>query len=228
MNKKVYRYIMFLIGLLFNAFGVAFITKADLGTTPIAALPYTLSLIIPKLTLGNFTILISMFLIAAQVLILRNKGGLFDIILQIPISFVFGYVIDFSMWILIKFSPEIYIMKLISLLIGSIIIAFGAYFEVVGDVTMLPADGFSRAISIVKNIEFGTIKLITDSSQAIIALILGLIFLHELAGVREGTIIGAILIGNMVKYIGRIWKLEKIFTEKESFLNDNQLYDEIK
>ena len=209
MNKKVYRYIMFLIGLLFNAFGVAFITKADLGTTPIAALPYTLSLIIPKLTLGNFTILISMFLIAAQ-------------------SFVFGYVIDFSMWILTKFSPEIYIMKLISLLIGSIIIAFGAYFEVVGDVTMLPADGFSRAISIVKNIEFGTIKLITDSSQAIIALILGLIFLHELAGVREGTIIGAILIGNMVKYIGRIWKLEKIFTEKESFLNDNQSYDEIK
>ena len=228
MNKKVYRYIMFLIGLLFNAFGVAFITKADLGTTPIAALPYTLSLIIPKLTLGNFTILISMFLIAAQVLILRNKGGLFDVILQIPISFVFGYVIDFSMWILTKFSPEIYIMKLISLLIGSIIIAFGAYFEVVGDVTMLPADGFSRAISIVKNIEFGTIKLITDSSQAIIALILGLIFLHELAGVREGTIIGAILIGNMVKYIGRIWKLEKIFTEKESFLNDKPSNNEIK
>ena len=93
---------------------------------------------------------------------------------------------------------------------------------------MLPADGLSRAISIITNIEFGTIKIIADSSQAIIALILGIIFLHELAGVREGTIIGAILIGNMVKFLGRIWKLEKIFTEKESFLNDNQSYDEIK
>ena len=228
MNNKVNRYLMFLQGLLFNAFGVAFITKADLGTTPIAALPYTLSLIMPKLTLGNFTILISMLLIAAQILILRNKGGLFDIILQIPISFLFGYVIDFSMWILLYFSPQYYILKLISLLIGSIIIAFGAYFEVVGDVTMLPADGFSRAISIVTNIEFGTIKLITDSSQAIIALILGIIFLHDLAGVREGTIIGALLIGNMVKYIGRIWKLERIFTEEESFANDKQSYEEIK
>ena len=86
--------------------GSAFITKADLGTTPIAALPYTLSLIIPKLTLGNFTILISMVLIAAQVLILRNKAALFDIILQIPISFIFGYVIDFSMWILKNFEPQ--------------------------------------------------------------------------------------------------------------------------
>ena len=104
MNNKVCRYLMFLIGLLFNAFGVAFITKADLGTTPIAALPYTLSLLMPKLTLGNFTILISMLLIASQILILRNKGSLFDIILQIPISFLFGYVIDFSMWILLYFS----------------------------------------------------------------------------------------------------------------------------
>ena len=228
MNNKVCRYLMFLIGLLFNAFGVAFITKADLGTTPIAALPYTLSLLMPKLTLGNFTILISMLLIASQILILRNKGSLFDIILQIPISFLFGYVIDFSMWILLNFSPQIYILKLISLLIGSIIISFGAYFEVVGDVTMLPADGLSRAISIITNIEFGTIKFIADSSQAIIALILGIIFLHELAGVREGTIIGALLIGNMVKYIGRIWKLERIFIENESFSNDKQSYEKIK
>ena len=228
MNNKVCRYLMFLIGLLFNAFGVAFITKADLGTTPIAALPYTLSLLMPKLTLGNFTILISMLLIASQILILRNKGSLFDIILQIPISFLFGYVIDFSMWILLNFTPQIYIIKFISLLIGSIIISFGAYFEVVGDVTMLPADGLSRAISIITNIEFGTIKFIADSSQAIIALILGIIFLHELAGVREGTIIGALLIGNMVKYIGRIWKLERIFIENGSFSNDKQSYEEIK
>ena len=228
MNNKVCRYLMFLVGLLFNAFGVAFITKADLGTTPIAALPYTLSLLMPKLTLGNFTILISMLLIASQILILRNKGSLFDIILQIPISFLFGYVIDFSMWILLNFTPQIYIIKFISLLIGSIIISFGAYFEVVGDVTMLPADGLSRAISIITNIEFGTIKIIADSSQAIIALILGIIFLHELAWVREGTIIGALLIGNMVKYIGRIWKLERIFIENESFSNDKQSYEEIK
>ena len=228
MNNKVCRYLMFLVGLLFNAFGVAFITKADLGTTPIAALPYTLSLLMPKLTLGNFTILISMLLIASQILILRNKGSLFDIILQIPISFLFGYVIDFSMWILLNFTPQIYIIKFISLLIGSIIISFGAYFEVVGDVTMLPADGLSRAISIITNIEFGTIKFIADSSQAIIALILGIIFLHELAGVREGTIIGALLIGNMVKYIGRIWKLERIFIENGSFSNDKQSYEEIK
>lgn len=203
------RYCIFLIGLLFNSFGVAFITKASLGTTPIASIPYTLSLIVPELSIGNCTIMISMILILSQVVILRKKAKWPDIVLQIPISFLFGYVMDFSMWILQSFDPESYLIKLISLLLGCAIISFGAYFEVVADVTMLPADGFSNAIAKVTNKEFGTVKLITDSSQAAIAVILGVLFLHRLAGVREGTVIGAVLIGNMVKAMSRIIKLDQ-------------------
>lgn len=208
-HEIVKRYCVFLVGLLLNAFGVAFITKASLGTTPIASIPYTLSLIIPRLSIGNFTIIVSIILILLQVIILRERAKVADIILQIPISFLFGYLIDYSMGILHLFDPELYFVKFLSLLLGCLIIAFGAYFEVVADVTMLPADGFSRAIAKVTNKEFGTIKLITDSSQAVIAMFLGLIFLHKMAGVREGTIIGALLIGNMIKVIGKLLKLDE-------------------
>ena len=93
-NKLAGRYLLFLVGLFFNAFGVAFITKAYMETTPIAAVPYTFSLIFPKLTLGNFTIIVSMIMILLQVLILRSRVRWMDIVLQIPISFLFGYVID--------------------------------------------------------------------------------------------------------------------------------------
>lgn len=203
MKKNYLRYVLLLIGLFINAFGVALITKADLGTTPIASLPYTLSLIIPKLTIGNFSIIVSMVLILLQVLILRKKSKALDIVLQIPISFLFGYIIDISMWILTEFNPEKYISRFVALLVGCVIIGFGVYFEIVADVAMLPADGFSRAITKVTNKQFGNIKLITDTSQAVIAMILGLIFLHKLAGVREGTIIGALLIGNIVKVLGK-------------------------
>lgn len=212
-NKTAARYLLFLAGLFLNGFGVAFITKASLGTTPIASIPYTLSLMIPALTIGNFTIIVSMILVALQVIILRKKAKPLDILLQIPISFLFGYVIDFSMFLLRGFQPELYPEKLAFMLLGCVIIAFGAYFEVTADVTMLPADGFSRAISRVTGGNFGTVKMITDSSQAVIALILGLVFLRSLAGVREGTVIGALLIGNLVKLIGRFWKLERVFTE---------------
>lgn len=203
----LYRYLLFMIGLVLNAFGVALITKASLGTTPISSIPYTLSLIIPELTIGNFTIIVSLILITAQGLILRNRAKFLDIILQVPICVLFGYVIDLSMWILTEFQPESYILKMLSLLAGCLILALGAYFEVVADVTMLPADGFTLAIAKVLDKEFGTIKLITDSSQAVIALALGLIFLNRLVGVREGTIIGALLVGNIVKFIAKHWKL---------------------
>lgn len=210
-RKIVYRYMLFLLGLVFNGFGVAFITKASLGTTPIASIPYTSSLIIPKLTIGNFTVIVSLILIGLQVIILKKKAKPMDIILQIPISFLFGYVIDFSMLVLKAFHPDVYPMKFISMLAGCVIVAFGAYFEVTADVTMLPADGFSSAISKVLDKNFGTVKMITDSSQALIAAALGLIFLHQLAGVREGTVIGALLIGNIVKLIGRLWHLDRAF-----------------
>ena len=207
----LYRYLVFLIGLLLNGFGVAFITKSSLGTTPISSIPYTLSLIYPKLTIGNFTIIISVILIASQWMLQTKDSKKLDILLQIPISFFFGYVIDFSMWILQGFQPHMYVFKMISLLTGCLIIALGAYLEVVADVTMLPADGFSRAISRVSNKDFGTVKLMTDSSQALIALACGLIFLHIFAGVREGTIIGALLIGNIIKSMDKHLRFDRLF-----------------
>ena len=54
--EKFKRYLIFIIGLYINSFGVAFITKAGLGTSPISSIPYVLSLNF-KLTLGNYTIL---------------------------------------------------------------------------------------------------------------------------------------------------------------------------
>lgn len=110
------------------------------------------------------------------------------------------------------FNPENYGVKLISLLIGCLIIAFGVYFEVVVNVALLPADGFSRAIAVVIKKEFGTIKLLTDFSQANFSLVIGFLCLHEFAGVREGTIIGALLIGNIIKLIDKTWQLERVFS----------------
>ena len=70
--EKLKRYIIFFIGLYINSLGVALITKASLGTSPISSIPYVLSLNFP-FTLGNFTIFFSLFLIFLQLLILRKN-----------------------------------------------------------------------------------------------------------------------------------------------------------
>ena len=70
--NKLKRYLLFLVGLFVNALGVSLVTKASLGTSPISSIPYVLSLNFP-LTLGNFTIIFSIFLIVLQIIILRKN-----------------------------------------------------------------------------------------------------------------------------------------------------------
>ena len=61
-QNKVKRYLVFLLGLFVNSLGVALITKADLGTSPISSIPYVPSLSFP-FSLGQFTIFFSILLI---------------------------------------------------------------------------------------------------------------------------------------------------------------------
>lgn len=67
---KIKRYMIFIIGLFINALGVSIITKADLGTSPISAIPYVLSLKFP-FTLGQLTVIFSLLLVILQLIILR-------------------------------------------------------------------------------------------------------------------------------------------------------------
>ena len=125
MTKKetARRYCVFFAGLMFVSFGIAFVTKASLGTSPISALPYTLSLIIPRLTLGNWTILFSFLFMILQVILLGRETKKIEIVIQIAITFVFGYFIDFSLFLIKAFSPQMYVVKMVSLIIGCCIIA---------------------------------------------------------------------------------------------------------
>lgn len=74
-------YLIFFLGLLLNSFGVAFVTKGLLGTSPIASIPYSLSLIITQLSLGNWTIIFSILLILIQIILLKKETNKLEIFL---------------------------------------------------------------------------------------------------------------------------------------------------
>lgn len=200
--NKLKRYIIFLVGLFVNSLGVSLITKANLGTSPISSIPYVLSLNFP-LTLGNFTIIFSILLIILQLFILRKNFKL-EHLLQIPISILFGYFIDLTMLLFSFVNPTAYIAKLIYLLIGCVILGFGVYMEVLADVAMLPGESFVRAIVQTWHREFGSTKVCFDVSMAVIAAALSFILAHRLDGVREGTVIAALLVGFLARQFGRL------------------------
>lgn len=199
--NKLKAYVVFLIGLFVNSLGVSLITKASLGTSPISSIPYVLSLNFP-FTLGNFTIFFSIFLILLQILILRKNFKL-EHLLQIPVSIVFGYFIDLTMLMFFWVHPDSYLMKIVYLLVGCLILGFGVYMEVLADVVMLPGESFVRAIVLTWKTNFGTTKICFDVSMSVIAAILSFAFSGKLMGVREGTIIAALLVGYVARVFGK-------------------------
>ena len=216
------RYLIFLVGLFVNSLGVSLITKANLGTSPISSIPYILSLNFP-FTLGNFTIFFSIFLIVLQLIILRKNFKL-EHILQIPVSIIFGYFIDLTMILFSWVNPEAYIMKIVYLLIGCLILGVGVYMEVLADVVMLPGESFVRAIVLTWKTNFGTTKICFDVSMSVIAAVLSFVFAGRLAGVREGTVIAALLVGFIARLIGKklAFLKDMIFPESVSAENENE------
>ena len=216
------RYLIFLVGLFVNSLGVSLVTKANLGTSPISSIPYVLSLNFP-FTLGNFTIFFSIFLIALQLIILRKNFKL-EHILQIPVSIIFGYFIDLTMILFSWVNPEAYIMKIVYLLIGCLILGVGVYMEVLADVVMLPGESFVRAIVLTWKTNFGTTKICFDVSMSVIAAVLSFVFAGRLDGVREGTVIAALLVGFIARLIGKklAFLKDMIFPESVSAENENE------
>ncbi len=198
------RYFIFVIGIYINSFGISFITKAALGTSPISSVPYVLSLGFWP-TMGEFTIALSLLLILLQIALLGKKFKKASL-LQIPVSIVFGYFIDWSMLLLEWVNPQEYLMKILFLLIGCVILGFGVFLEVAADVVMLPGEAFVQAVTIRFRTDFGITKVCFDASMAGSALVISLILFHGVIGVREGTIVAALTVGLIAKLFGKALK----------------------
>lgn len=200
-DHKLRRYTMFLAGVLISAVGIAFVTRAGLGTSPISGVPFILSLVTAP-SMGVYTFLFNSFYVGVEV-ILRKKFTWMQA-LQIVISVVFSLCIDTAMDLIPSKFGEAWMYSFIYLLIGCFIMALGIAFEVMADVIMLPAEAVVRAISQKIGTSFGNTKVAFDTLLTLIAVVLAFCWFGKLNGVREGTIINALLVGQLVKMYRKV------------------------
>lgn len=218
------RYASFVVILFIIAFGTSLSIRANLGSSPISAPPYILSLI-PGigLTMGQLTICMHVFFISMQVLLLRKNFEKRQYA-QILVSFLFGFYTDLTMWLTgflqipLDMNPMIgYPLRFVELLIGGAILAFGIICEVRCDSLMLAGEGFPLAISKTINRDFGKVKICTDTFLVCVGTVLMFIYFGrwswEMVGV--GTLVSMFYVGLMVRIISpHIGWLDKIFIPK--------------
>ena len=203
LNHFILRFIFLCIGLGIMGFGVEFSILASLGTSPISSVPYVTGEI-SGLSVGTTTIILNTLFLLLQIILLKKDFRIFQL-LQLAATIVFGFMIDAAEYCIgSAIAPESYPEQLLLCLGGIVLVALGISFEVMAGLVTVPGEGIVLAISRITGVKFGNVKVCFDASLVVIAIILSLIFLHRIDGIREGTILAALLVGQVTKITNRL------------------------
>ena len=202
-ENLIKRTIILLFGVFLVATGVAFSIHANLGTSPVTSLPYTLSCCFGW-TSGKWSVVVHSVFIIFQILLLRKNYKPINL-LQLPLGIFFGTFVDIMNNALNFLKIETYPQQLFYCFIGIVLVAWGVAFEVEADIMVLAIEGFAVTASEVFKKKFGDVKMFTDCGIVVAAVIFGLIFLKKVVGVREGTAAAAILVGQMSKIFKKLF-----------------------
>lgn len=205
MKQIVKNYALFLVGLFIASMGVALSAKAGLGTSPVASVPYSISLINHTLTFGWWLNLWSVIQIVVQVALLRKKCKPMEIVIQTILAFVYGSLTDFSCALISGIQANSYATRFGLMILSGLVLGLGIWIQFKGNVAMLPGEAMNRAISEVTGKRYENIKIFFDALYIVAAAIIGFIFIGRLEGVREGSIIAALLVGNIIKIYNRLF-----------------------
>lgn len=191
------RYLLLILAVMIQSAGIALVVKSLLGTSPISSLPYVLSLISP-FTFGQTTFAVNMVFVVFELLMLRRD---FPAIfwLQVPVTILFGFCIDFFMQ-LFAILPEAYALKLLLCLLGTSLVALGVAGQGIADVLMLAGEGAVYVFARKFHINFGKVKVGNDISLVAIAAIVSVLTIGTIEGIREGTLISALLTGIIARF----------------------------
>ena len=121
----------------------------------------------------------------------------------------FGAFIDLSMALVKPFAPTTWFTGLCMSLIGNVWLAAGIFLQVRSKTLVQPGEGAVLAISVVTRKAFGSIKVFFDCFLVLSAAVLGFLILNEIVGIREGTLISAVLVGSLVKGISKLFPEKK-------------------
>ena len=194
------RLVIYIAGMVFVSLGIVFCAQCGLGISPISGIPFVLKEILP-LSFGQLTMLFHFVNIGLQILLLRK---IFDvkILLQIPVAFIFGWLIDFFKSF-VTVDQHSLLMQFLALALSIFFTALGMVMMVRMNLVQNPPDGFVRLASVVSGKEFGRVKIFYDIACVVIAAAIGLIWLHIPYGMGIATAASALFVGKTVTLIGR-------------------------
>lgn len=189
------RLTIYCLGLLVLAFGIALSVNCNLGVSPVSSLPYVISQIL-GISLGTCTTLVYGTYVLIQ-MVLNGRKFQPALLLQLVFSTIFGYFVDGAKAVLGDFMLPGYLGQLAMLAVSIVLIGFSLVLYIDVKIAPMPAEGLVACIAEKLGKPFSTVKTLFDCTSVLVGAILCFVFLGRLTGIREGTVITAMLVGKM-------------------------------
>ncbi len=159
--------------------------------------------IVPGWTIGGYTNIMNVILVAAQILVLRRQFDKIQLF-QLLVGFVFGALLDINMWITSYFSDyQTLTSQIIAQFAGATILGCAVAVEIrCGSITM-PGEGIQVAIARVTGKPFPIVKIAVDTTLVVLAVISGYCFFGKWPWtvVGPGTLFAMFYVGYVVKLV---------------------------
>ena len=171
------------------AFDMMLSIHSNLGTSPILSTPYSFSFILDR-SIGTPTVLMDILMIALQMILLEKNFNDIN---------GCSCLIDSLQWITQNWNIHHYALQIAACLFSGFMTAAGVCLIIKANLVFLAGEGLYAAVSQWFDADFGSCKTYGDIVLVRIAIISSWLALGDIIGVREGTIISALLVGALVK-----------------------------
>lgn len=188
------RGIYYFIGLNLIAFAVVMNVHFHLGVAAFSSVMYSLSEIY-HISLGTASIICYLIFVVIQCILSRKITLAY--ILEIPLSFAFGWLTDFYDFFIPTLQFDLY-LRIILFIMTMFVTALGVFLCVQSQLVLTPTDGIVQTISEVFDFPFSIVKNTFDISLVGITILLCLLNQTPFYGIGIGTILTALFIGRII------------------------------
>ena len=189
------RGIVYFVGLNLIAFAVVFNIRLNFGVAAFSSSMYATSEIF-GISLGTASIIFYLLFIVIQCVLSRKISLMY--ILEIPLSFAFGWLTDLYDFILPEI-PFVFPVRLVLFCLSMCVTSMGVFLCVRSNLVLTPTDGIVKTISEVFGLPFSACKNGFDITMVLLTVILCAVNHTQFYGIGIGTVLSAVCLGRIIR-----------------------------
>lgn len=200
---RMSRELAYILGMVCMPFAVSFTIKANLGMSMIAAPSYIISERVQFITTGQTEWIFQAFFLVLMCLIIKHFRVAY--LTSFASAFIYGLILDFAIFVTSPIKAESIVVRIVLFVLGMVMTSFSVAMFFNTYLAPCAYDYFVREVGHFKKLDMRKFKLGYDISMLVVSASLSLILFHKFVAINIGTLLMAVLNGNIISFFSKMF-----------------------